>query len=140
MKKSDKNISGGDGLRPNSHASKVLASSSSPMAKVCCSIEMEPRTLREGQLTHAREVAADVVQKMELKEASIVFIEELKSVPAMKMEEMEENENKEKHKFLNVDCKEDGEAPKIESPCQCSVTEMEYSPEQTIKEPLSAPF
>lgn len=54
MKKSDKNISGGDGLQPNSHASKVLVSSSSPMAKVCCSIEMEPRTLREGQLTHAR--------------------------------------------------------------------------------------
>lgn len=69
-----------------------------------------------------------------------MWLQELKSVPPMKMEEMEENEDEEKHKFLNVDCNEEGEASKIESPCQCSVKDMEYSPEQTIKEPLSAPF
>ncbi|KAJ9190241.1 hypothetical protein P3X46_001465 [Hevea brasiliensis] len=143
MKKSDKNISGGDGLQSNLHASKVLVSSSSPMANVCCSIEMEPRTLREGQLTHAREVAADVVQKMEPKEASNVFIEGLRSIPKMKVEEMEENEHQQKHKLLVVDCNEKAEPEMIESPCQCSLDrsniEME-SPEQTIKEPLSAPF
>lgn len=53
-KANDKNRSlGGDGIQPNFYASKVLACGFS-MANICCSIEMEPRTLREGQLSHAR--------------------------------------------------------------------------------------
>ncbi|KAK3219936.1 hypothetical protein Dsin_013906 [Dipteronia sinensis] len=44
------------------------------MANICCSIEMEPKTLNEGQLNIAREVGADVVQKMESKEATITLI------------------------------------------------------------------
>ncbi|KAA0051034.1 uncharacterized protein E5676_scaffold347G00210 [Cucumis melo var. makuwa] len=47
------------------------------MAKpnVCCSIELEPKTLNQGQLHQAREVAADVVQKLEPSEASLVLID-----------------------------------------------------------------
>ncbi|KAK9102334.1 hypothetical protein Sjap_019588 [Stephania japonica] len=35
------------------------------MARFCCSIETEPRTLNQGQLSHAREAAVDMVQKLE---------------------------------------------------------------------------
>ncbi|KAF2301157.1 hypothetical protein GH714_020523 [Hevea brasiliensis] len=92
---------------------------------------------------HQPEVAADVVQKMEPKEASNVFIEGLRSIPKMKVEEMEENEHQQKHKLLVVDCNEKAEPEMIESPCQCSLDrsniEME-SPEQTIKEPFQPRF
>ncbi|XP_054779609.1 uncharacterized protein LOC129287471 isoform X2 [Prosopis cineraria] len=39
------------------------------------SIELEPKTLNQGQISQARKVAADVVQKMEPKEASSLFTE-----------------------------------------------------------------
>ncbi|KAJ7011875.1 hypothetical protein NC653_002080, partial [Populus alba x Populus x berolinensis] len=83
-KANDKNRSlGGDGIQPNFYASKVLACGFS-MANICCSIEMEPRTLREAQLSHAREEAADVAQKMEPKEASDVFINVIFHIQSLK--------------------------------------------------------
>ncbi|KAI3427655.1 uncharacterized protein J3R85_009214 [Psidium guajava] len=54
------------------------------MASTRCPIEMEPRTLREGQLNHAREVAADVIQKMEPDKATSIFTEGLKPISPMK--------------------------------------------------------
>ncbi|CAK7356741.1 unnamed protein product [Dovyalis caffra] len=111
------------------------------MANTCCLIEMEPRTLREGQLNHAREVAADVVQKMEPKEASTAFNKGLRPVVSIKqMNQIEENGDQHNDKL--VKCKEET-AEIIDRPCQCScVTEnIEESPDQmNLKEPLSAPF
>ncbi|KAF5453106.1 hypothetical protein F2P56_028044 [Juglans regia] len=43
-----------------------------------CSIEMEPKTLNQLQLNHAREVAADVVQRMEPNEASALFTDRVR--------------------------------------------------------------
>nr|POE53112.1 hypothetical protein CFP56_13656 [Quercus suber] len=60
------------------------------MANNCCSIETEPKTLNEGQLNRAREVAADVVQKMEPNEASTIFNEILS--PQIKDQEREKEE------------------------------------------------
>ncbi|RYR40717.1 hypothetical protein Ahy_A09g046455 [Arachis hypogaea] len=45
------------------------------MEKRSCSIELEPRTLSQVQLIQVREVAADVVQKLEPREASALFVE-----------------------------------------------------------------
>ncbi|KAJ4828292.1 hypothetical protein Tsubulata_034963 [Turnera subulata] len=109
------------------------------MANVCCSIELEPRTLNEGQLNHAREVAADVVQKMEPKEASIVVIKGLPPpVPAIEMDWREKNGDDLEHNLVSYEDK----AAIIEGPCQCScIPSNVESPEQVnFKEPLSAPF
>ncbi|KAG6727817.1 hypothetical protein I3843_02G124700 [Carya illinoinensis] len=43
-----------------------------------CSIETEPETLNQLQLNHAREVAADIVQRMEPNEASALFTDQLR--------------------------------------------------------------
>ncbi|KAM3380184.1 hypothetical protein P3S68_005757 [Capsicum galapagoense] len=45
------------------------------MANFCCPIEMEPKTLKQGQLNLAREVAVDIVQNTESGEASNLFLE-----------------------------------------------------------------
>ncbi|XP_023898519.1 uncharacterized protein LOC112010410 [Quercus suber] len=102
------------------------------MANNCCSIETEPKTLNEGQLNRAREVAADVVQKMEPNEASTIFNEILS--PQIKDQEREKEE-KEIHEPV-----EKGDI--IERPCQClCTTAIVESPDPTsLKEPLSAPF
>ncbi|KAH9714178.1 hypothetical protein WN944_021983 [Citrus x changshan-huyou] len=108
----------------------------------CCPIEMEPKTLREVQLNHAIEVAADAVQKMEPEEASISFIKDSEAVG------VEEKERTQKgQQFPNaVDCNvaDDQKTmnPIIKTPCQCSLMNVNVdSPDQiNLKEPLSAPF
>ncbi|XP_011046755.1 PREDICTED: uncharacterized protein LOC105141272 [Populus euphratica] len=110
------------------------------MANICCSIEMEPRTLREGQLSHAREVAADVAQKMEPEEASDVFINGLRPVVSIKeTSQIEGNGDRHGHKV--AECKEKT-AEIIDRPCQCTCIPKDIeSPDQlNLKEPLSAPF
>ncbi|XP_051119523.1 uncharacterized protein LOC127243508 [Andrographis paniculata] len=119
---------------------------------VCCAIEMEPRTLSQGQLTHAREIAEDIVQKTDLHEASAVFIQEFKPPAEMAAAVVS-----------------DGGAPADHPPpdevlainnhgrCQCSVEDA-ASPQESpcpppasaaagggggggsVKQPLSAPF
>ncbi|BFG24426.1 uncharacterized protein Pyn_04181 [Prunus yedoensis var. nudiflora] len=111
------------------------------MAKVCCSIELEPRTLSEGQLNHARELAADVVEKMEQEEASAVFIRGLRPVGSMKEMVHMIAEEGEQLQSKVVECKE--EAQILETPlCQCLCpTVNTQSPDQgRLTEPLSAPF
>ncbi|CBI36081.3 hypothetical protein VitviT2T_013361 [Vitis vinifera] len=110
------------------------------MAKVCCSIEMEPRTLNEGQLHHAREAAVDIVQKMEPKEASNVFADGMRQVVTVKeMEQLEQMAEKEQLEKL-AECNET--APAIGGPCQCSCfpTNLESPDQAGPREPLSAPF
>uniref|UniRef100_A0A0A0K9S8 Uncharacterized protein n=1 Tax=Cucumis sativus TaxID=3659 RepID=A0A0A0K9S8_CUCSA len=105
------------------------------MAKpnVCCSIELEPKTLNQGQLHKAREVAADVVQKLEHSEATLVLIDMVERLRPMKcmfggggggggsLREFEEERKR----------------------CQCSYVSTDQSPNKVLellKEPLSAPF
>ncbi|KAJ8756172.1 hypothetical protein K2173_024719 [Erythroxylum novogranatense] len=105
------------------------------MANACCSIEMEPRTLSEGQLSQARQVAADVVQKLVPKEASTIFFNK-EAKPNFLMKE-EEEEDKRKGQDDKFDVERE-EIKIIQVPCQCSNTQSPT--ELELKEPLSAPF
>ncbi|PON54330.1 hypothetical protein PanWU01x14_195590 [Parasponia andersonii] len=110
------------------------------MANVCCSIELEPRTLKEGQLNHAREVAVDVVQKLEPHEATVIFIEGLRPIGSIqKMKQITEEEEEDNRVGV---LKEN--AQMIEIPCQCTCTATTTSTESLeqnkLREPLSAPF
>ncbi|KAK7294245.1 hypothetical protein RJT34_17132 [Clitoria ternatea] len=92
------------------------------MANTRCPIELEPRTLNQVQLTQAREVAAEVVQKLEPSEASALFVEGLthpiKGENGRQVEKVVEEEA----------CS-----------CQCScATQIPFHIH--LKEPLSAPF
>ncbi|CAN4086858.1 unnamed protein product [Withania somnifera] len=110
------------------------------MANFCCSIEMEPKTLNQGQLNLAREVAVDIVQNTKSDEASNLFLEGGKQVVQMK----------ETLALIKEAVQEDcfGEVVKtnvvIEASCQCACPSaiIDDSPEQQskLKEPLSAPF
>ncbi|KAI4329216.1 hypothetical protein L6164_021504 [Bauhinia variegata] len=87
------------------------------MANICCSIELEPRTLNQGQLNQAREVA---VQNLE---ASALFVEEMDN----EGEKLLECTEKEKARFAD------------DKNCQCSC--IAESPRQfDLKQPHSAPF
>ncbi|XP_022724816.1 uncharacterized protein LOC111281352 [Durio zibethinus] len=118
-------------------------------ANVCCSIEMEPRTLKQGQLNHAREMAADVAQKMK-EDASAVFIEGLGLVSAVEIKEVNDLTN-ELEKEVGVEkhveyCNQKAQNI-VERPCQCScdINNIE-SPDpnniilNNVKEPVTAPF
>ncbi|MED6138006.1 hypothetical protein PIB30_070299 [Stylosanthes scabra] len=99
------------------------------MEKRSCSIELEPRTLSQVQLIQVREVAAEVVQKLEPREASAIFVEGL--VHPLK----DENGGKiEKEEVIMLDDDEIKECH-----CQCSFNN-ENTNHVNLKEPLSAPF
>ncbi|KAK2654679.1 hypothetical protein Ddye_014535 [Dipteronia dyeriana] len=120
------------------------------MANICCPIEMEPKTLNQGQLNIAREVAADVVQKMESKEATIALIKGLESVrEEQNYEQIFKEENSHNKYVIEGSCAIINSIEKppqvIERPCQCSlmtnINIAAESPDQNnLKEPLSAPF
>lgn len=65
------------------------------MANLCCSVDLEPRTLKRGQMHHAREVAVGIFQKMEPVVASNVLIQEEGQVISMEMEEVVESTDEE---------------------------------------------
>ncbi|RDX83517.1 hypothetical protein CR513_35555, partial [Mucuna pruriens] len=100
------------------------------MANTRCPIELEPRTLNQVQLTQAREVAAEVVQKLEPCEASALFIEGLMH-PVMHMDENGSLAEK------LVDCMKKAEAIPENKSCHCHCS---CDTENAFKEPLSAPF
>ncbi|GFZ08075.1 hypothetical protein Acr_19g0010120 [Actinidia rufa] len=111
------------------------------MARPCCSIEMEPRTLNQGQLTHAREAAVDIVHKNEQKEASTIFMEGLKPVDPVKEVVWIVKKEDTLGRKLVIECEEKTQL--IEPPCKCLCSSaILESPEKVelIKEPLSAPF
>ncbi|KAL8098934.1 hypothetical protein AgCh_031593 [Apium graveolens] len=99
------------------------------MANFCCPIEMEPKTLNEGQLNQAREVAVDIVLRKETYEATQIFVEGLKPVSRGNM-------------IVDSKIQECTDMIK-ETACQCSLTSSTMdSPADNSKpkEPLSAPF
>ncbi|KAK7349201.1 hypothetical protein VNO77_06379 [Canavalia gladiata] len=107
------------------------------MAKTPCSIELEPRTLNQVQLTQAREVAAEVVQKLEPREASALFIEGLIH-PIKEVTHMDEN-GRQVEKI--VDCMVKAETITEEKACHCQCSCATENPFPiNLKEPLSAPF
>ncbi|KAL3824385.1 hypothetical protein ACJIZ3_020414 [Penstemon smallii] len=114
------------------------------MANFCCSIEMEPRTLNQGQLNHAREIAVDIVQKKETNEASNIFIEGLE--PIVEIKEVAvvvvSNANPPREAAAAEVMKTE---INVETCCQCSCTTDQLVMESPldacrVKEPLSAPF
>ncbi|XP_041020155.1 uncharacterized protein LOC121261812 [Juglans microcarpa x Juglans regia] len=120
-------------------------------ANICCSIEMEPKTLNQGQLNRAREVAADVVQKMEPNEASIVFIDQgslsRPLVPGNDIDADDQRKVLEEGKQLlykPVECEEMKTTHIMGRPCQCScmatMVSVESPDQVGLREPLSAPF
>ncbi|CAL5373797.1 unnamed protein product [Camellia sinensis] len=112
------------------------------MANPCCTIEMEPRTLNGGQITLAREVAGDIVQKEEPDEASNIFMG-LKPVSEIKEVVVQNVENGDS-KDRVVESEEKKTDIVIGTSCQCSCTSsIMESPDDLqlkLKEPLSAPF
>ncbi|XP_030526395.1 uncharacterized protein LOC115738049 [Rhodamnia argentea] len=110
------------------------------MASTCCPIEMEPRTLRQGQLIHAREVAEDVIQKMEPNKATSIFTEGLKLTNPTKDAGRSAEHGEEVGGEPIESQKQRAEC--IEKPCQCSCASgLGESPDQPeLKEPVSAPF
>ncbi|KAF5205924.1 hypothetical protein FRX31_004492 [Thalictrum thalictroides] len=103
---------------------------------------MEPRTLNEGQINHARKAAVNIIQNTESNESSTAFIEGLKPVvPIKEIEEMFER----RHQFQKlVDSKETAVAaiePAAVHNCACNTVNVDESPDMAkIREPLSAPF
>ncbi|KAI9107834.1 hypothetical protein K1719_021170 [Acacia pycnantha] len=120
------------------------------------SIELEPKTLSQGQLSHARKVAADVVQKMEPKGASALFTEGLEHSSEEEMTEVdeeEEHEEKDVEEIKPVGCIEKIEEKIEEKVCNMNVyssssssvmVDSSSSSDQLHHihqhEPLSAPF
>ncbi|XP_019417955.1 PREDICTED: uncharacterized protein LOC109328784 isoform X2 [Lupinus angustifolius] len=100
------------------------------MENTSCPIELEPRTLSQMQLTQAREVAAEIVQKLEPIEASTLFLEEIRKI----------GENERQVEEL-IDCIEKDEFIHAEKACHCKCScNVENTLHSDIKEPLSAPF
>ncbi|XP_027344910.1 uncharacterized protein LOC113857294 [Abrus precatorius] len=103
------------------------------MANTSCSIELEPKTLNQVQLTQAREVAAEAVQKLEPNEASTLFIKGLMH-PIKEVTYMDENGSQ-------VDYMKKGEAIPDDKVCHCQCSCTTQTPFHiNLKEPLSAPF
>ncbi|KAL3655539.1 hypothetical protein CASFOL_001325 [Castilleja foliolosa] len=99
------------------------------MANFCCSIETEPRTLSEGQLNYAREIAVNIVHTKEPNEVSSVIINETESKP-LEAGSMKEAAAAAAVVVLDTNCQ-----------CSSSALTIEFSPEECrVKEPLSAPF
>ncbi|KAK6914846.1 hypothetical protein RJ641_019963 [Dillenia turbinata] len=87
-----------------------------------------------------QEVAVDIVQKMEPKEASNIFAEGM--IPVVSVKEMQQIQIDEKADQFQMPNGCTMEAQLLDKPCQCSCSSnaME-SPEQVKpKEPFSAPF
>ncbi|XP_052176135.1 uncharacterized protein LOC127790602 [Diospyros lotus] len=105
----------------------------------CCSIEMEPRTLNQGQLYHAREVAVDILQKKEpTDEPCGVFIQEATTI--QKTEVFVKGDLVD-DKLKHVECEEKTRIIGTSCQCICSSNGSIESPDQmNLKEPLSAPF
>ncbi|XP_043704910.1 uncharacterized protein LOC122654745 isoform X2 [Telopea speciosissima] len=109
------------------------------MACLSCSIEMEPRTLNQGELNNAREAAVVIVSNMEPQKASNVFIEGHRQVvPLNRTEEMPKKRD---DIHTTVDNKESALVIERSCECSCTSTSIDESPEiEKLREPLSAPF
>ncbi|KAK7255440.1 hypothetical protein RIF29_28849 [Crotalaria pallida] len=106
------------------------------MENTTCPIELEPRTLSQVQLTQAREVAAEVVQKLEPTEATALFLELIH--PIKEVRQIDENECQ--VEYL-IDCSEKEEVIPNEKACDCQCSCNSENPlHSNLKEPLSAPF
>ncbi|XP_031120682.1 uncharacterized protein LOC116023804 [Ipomoea triloba] len=106
------------------------------MANFCCSIETEPRTLNQGQLHLAREVAVDIVQNNQPQQASTIFIQGLKPTETVLV--VPENNGVDKNKQEDS---ADVVTDKTIVQCLCSAEILESPDDQSkVKEPLTAPF
>ncbi|XP_042492449.1 uncharacterized protein LOC122072011 isoform X2 [Macadamia integrifolia] len=109
------------------------------MACLSCSIEMEPKTLNQGQLNNAMEAAADIVQKMKPHKASNVFIEGLRPVAPISRRKEKLKKREKLHSIAYG--KEHVLVIERSRECSCSSSRINKSPEKAIlREPLSAPF
>ncbi|CAJ2663848.1 uncharacterized protein LOC123885150 [Trifolium pratense] len=108
------------------------------MAKTSCPIELEPRTLNEVELSQARELAAEVVQKLEPNEASALFVEGIIMHPIKEEATIIDENESHIEKLIDITKKEETITHEEVCQCQCSIESQSYT--ITLKEPLSAPF
>ncbi|KAF7814232.1 hypothetical protein G2W53_028201 [Senna tora] len=118
-------------------------------ADIFCSFELEPRTLSQGQLNQAREVAAGEAQNLVPTElaSSLIFNEGVMPNGRKEMGESEKNGGEEVNDDENywMEKKEEVEVDKKAYwLCTTSITTHQSSHHHThhvnAKEPLSAPF
>ncbi|CAI0474705.1 unnamed protein product [Linum tenue] len=113
-------------------------------AKICCPIEMEPKTLSEGQLNHARELAADVVLNLEPEEVSTIFTKKATTLVSPNIAAAGGTvDGQMRKKDEAVAAADDGAV----AACQCCCIDPTNSfggglslDELKLKEPLTAPF
>ncbi|KAL0429857.1 UNVERIFIED_CONTAM: hypothetical protein Sradi_0611700 [Sesamum radiatum] len=121
------------------------------MANFCCSIELEPRTLNQGQFNHVREIAIDIVQRKEPDDEASTILNHDQGLqkPVVATKEtvvlVVSDVATPAHKAAEECGKEviETEITTVETYCQCSSSALavESSPEECrVKEPLSAPF
>ncbi|CAM8920434.1 unnamed protein product [Rhodiola kirilowii] len=121
-------------------------------ASLYCSIEMEPRTLSEGQLNQAREIAGAIVNKFERRDAEIIFTEGLKPIHSTKEVGSEIIESAQRERIENGIAIAGGvtneKAQIMEKPCQCAMAPPVEEPSTQhqahlmlqLQEPHTAPF
>ncbi|CAM8910770.1 unnamed protein product [Rhodiola kirilowii] len=118
-------------------------------ASLCCSIEMEPRTLSEGQLNQAREIAGGIVNKFERRDAEIIFTEGLKPIHSTKEVGSEIIESAQRERIENgiaIAGVTNEKAQIMEKPCQCALAPPVEEPSTKhqahlmLQEPHTAPF
>ncbi|KAL8138541.1 hypothetical protein V2J09_004542 [Rumex salicifolius] len=105
------------------------------MANLCCSVEMEPRTLKSSQMHHAREVAVGIFQKTEpLEVSNVIIIQGEEQVISIKMDQIVES---------TADKNTD---PGTSTKCSCTnpstnhQPSVDYDGHDHIREPHTAPF
>ncbi|CAL9771177.1 unnamed protein product [Musa acuminata subsp. burmannicoides] len=106
------------------------------MDRLGCPIEMEPKTLNEGELSNAREAAVEIIQTKVAKEASTIFTQGKKAVKTAEQMRKEIEKRDQLEKLVG-----EGEGSGVRSgswdlPC----TDDEISDGITSTEPLSSPF
>uniref|UniRef100_A0A7N1A9G1 Uncharacterized protein n=1 Tax=Kalanchoe fedtschenkoi TaxID=63787 RepID=A0A7N1A9G1_KALFE len=113
---------------------------------LCCAIETEPRTLSQGQLNQAREIAGGIANNFEPREAEIIFTKGLRPVNSDKesgLEIISENSRGEwMETTTSIAINQKGRI--MEKPCQCALAppspEESSTQDQSVQEPYTAPF
>ncbi|KAJ8479643.1 hypothetical protein OPV22_023370 [Ensete ventricosum] len=106
------------------------------MDRLGCPIEMEPKTLTEGELSNAREAAVEIIQTKVPKEASTIFIQGKKAVKTAEQTRTEIKTRDRLEKLVG-----EGEGSGV----RCGSSDLPFADDEisdgiTSREPFSSPF